>query len=97
MSGRSIHIFLVDGTVSGLRSFQPTYKSLRAQLINSGLLVEEGDSYVFTQDVAFSSISGAAQFVSGQTVNGRTAWKIADTNQTYAEWQDSRIPQTNDS
>jgi Domain of unknown function (DUF4357) len=78
-------------------SLQATYKSLRAQLIDSGLLFEEGDSYVFTQDVAFSSISSAAQVVSGQTVSGGTAWKLADTSQTYAEWQESRIPQTNDS
>jgi hypothetical protein len=78
-------------------SLQATYKSSRLQLIDSGLLVEEGDSYIFTQDFAFYSISSAAQVVSGQSVNGRTAWKIADTSQTYAEWQESRIPQTNDS
>lgn len=72
-------------------SLQATYKSLRSQMIDSGLLVEEGDSYIFTQDFAFSSISIATKVVSGQTARGATAWKIVDTNQTFAEWQESRI------
>lgn len=78
-------------------SLQATYKSYRSQMIDSGLLVEEGDSYIFTQDYAFPSISTATQVVSGQTARGATAWRIAGTNQTFADWQDSRIQQANDS
>jgi Domain of unknown function (DUF4357) len=77
-------------------SLQATYKSLRSQMIDSGLLVEEGDSYIFTQNCAFRSISAATQVVSGQTASGAKSWKTLD-NKTFAEWQESQISQANDS
>lgn len=68
----------------------PTYKNLRALLIGNGVLIEtekHTDSYTFSQDYSFSSITAAAQIVSATPVNGRIAWKALD-NKTYADWQD---------
>ena len=73
-------------------SLSPTYKSLRKQLLETGVLVDQSDeSYRFTQDYAFGAPSAAAQVVSGSTVNGRSAWKNAN-GQTLAEWQDAQLP-----
>ena len=74
-------------------SLQPTYKNLRAQLIQSGVLRDfDGETYLFTQDYAFSAPTPAAQVVCGSTANGRTAWKTALGNTTFAEWQDAQLP-----
>lgn len=74
-------------------SLQPTYKNLRAQLVQSGVLedFDEG-TYRFTQDYAFSAPTPAAQVVCGSTANGRTAWKTDPGNVTFAEWQDAQLP-----
>lgn len=69
-----------------------TYRTLRKQLVDSGVLVEQTPTmYTFTQDYAFSAPTAAAQVVSGSTVNGRNAWKTS-TNQTLADWQDAQLP-----
>lgn len=73
-------------------SLAPTYRNLRKQLLDTGVLVaQSNDSYRFTQDYAFGAPSAAAQVVSGSTVNGRSVWKNAD-GQTLAEWQDAQLP-----
>lgn len=73
-------------------SLQPTYRTLRKQLVESGVLVEQSEgTYTFAQDYAFSAPTAAAQVVSGSTVNGRNAWKTANS-QTLADWQDAQLP-----
>ena len=42
-------------------------------------------------DFAFSSPSAAADIVAGRSTNGRTAWKVVGTGQTYAEWEDAQL------
>ena len=66
------------------------YKKLRAQLLTDGVFTQNGDSYEFQDSVEFSSISAAAQVVSGQTINGRIAWKTED-GKTYKDWQDESL------
>lgn len=74
-------------------SLQPTYKNLRAQLIQNGVLEDSDDfSYQFTQDFAFSAPTPAAQVVCGSTANGRTAWKSVEDSTTFADWQDAQLP-----
>jgi Domain of unknown function (DUF4357) len=74
-------------------SLQPTYKNLRAQLIQNGVLVSLDDiSYQFTQDFSFGAPTPAAQVVCGTTANGRTAWKREGENTTFADWQDAQLP-----
>lgn len=48
---------------------------LRQDLIERGVLQQEGNHYRFTQDYAFSSPSTAAAVVLGRSANGRIEWK----------------------
>lgn len=58
-------------------SAQPAIKKMRATLISSGVLIEDGEKnrYVFTDDYIFNSPSYAAASVAGGSVNGRRNWK----------------------
>ena len=49
----------------------------RRRLLQSGVLSEEGDALVFTQDYAFNSPSSAAGVCLGGNANGRDVWKDA--------------------
>lgn len=74
-------------------SLQPTYRNLREQLVQNGVLEDFDErSYRFTQDYAFSAPTPAAQVVCGTSANGRTAWKTVQENITFAEWQDAQLP-----
>lgn len=64
----------------------PTYKTLREQLIASGV-VDVG--FRFVQDYSFSAATAAAQVLSGQSISGNKAWKRE--GQTFGEWQQSQI------
>ncbi|MCG5531280.1 GIY-YIG nuclease family protein [Halorhodospira halochloris] len=68
------------------------YEAQFHQLCEDGVLVDDGAGHLqFTQDQAFSSPSAAAAIVSGRTANGRVAWKVESTHETYAEWQDRQV------
>lgn len=76
-------------------SLQPTYKNLRNQLIQSGVLQSiDENSYQFGQDFSFSAPTPAAQVVCGSTANGRTAWRSTTDNETFADWQDIQLATT---
>ncbi len=65
---------------------------IREEFINNGFLATDSDGFSkLTQNVPFKSPSGAAQFVTGYSINGRTAWKVKGTDQTYADWQESQL------
>lgn len=67
-------------------SLSPTYRNLRAQLLETGVLVQEGNVLRFSQDYAFTAATPAAQVVSGQSVNGRIVWRAGD--KTFAQWEE---------
>jgi len=46
---------------------------------------------VFFEDYRFRSISSSAQVVSGQTINGRVAWKVKGSDQTYGDWLEQKL------
>jgi len=48
---------------------------LRAELKNRGVLIEEEEVLIFSQDFSFSSPSTAASVILGRAANGRTEWK----------------------
>lgn len=81
-------------------SLVSTYRNLRdqlvssdvLQLVSSDVLVSGGESFVFAQDYAFGAPSAAAAVVSGQTINGRKAWKKKGTGETFADWEDASLP-----
>ena len=68
------------------------YQSLFNQLVLEGVLTPEGPNHMrFTDDYAFKSPSAAAAVVSGRSSNGREAWIVESTGQTYAAWQDQQL------
>lgn len=50
----------------------------------------------FTENVYFTIPSAAANTIAGRSSNGRTEWKVMDTNQTYREWQELEIQKAED-
>jgi len=50
------------------------YLKLKEDLINSSVLEEAGEFYLFTRDFKFNSLSAAATVLAGTRKNGREAW-----------------------
>lgn len=48
----------------------------RNELLEKGLLQDNGDVYTTTEDIYFKSPSGASDVVAGSSTNGRTEWKL---------------------
>lgn len=71
-----------------------SYRGLRDGLIEEQKLVAIPDRplYLFAEDVTIKSPSAGAAIVNAGNVNGRTAWKVASTKQTYADWHQSQLP-----
>jgi hypothetical protein len=59
-------------------------KAIRARLIESGVVMDDGEYFVFTTDHVFDSPSSAACFVYGGSLNGRSVWKNS-RNQSIIE------------
>jgi hypothetical protein len=72
-----------------LRRNFPGACEVRADLLNSGVLVPEGDMLRFTQDYTFNSPSLASSVVFGRSSNGRTVWKDAE-GRTLKQLQESQ-------
>lgn len=74
-------------------SLASNVRAYREQLRRAGKLrLAEGTGNLrFTEDVAFTSPSAAAQAVMGTSRNGRTDWINTATNETYAAWQDRQV------
>jgi hypothetical protein len=70
-----------------------SYKEQREKLLADGKLVDSGQPNIltFAENVAFPSPSAAASAVYAGNQNGRIAWRVKGTGQTYKEWQDSQI------
>ncbi len=71
-------------------SLSDSVRNRRSQLIEQGILRQEGDYLIFEDNVEFSSPSAAAQIVTGASVNGRIYWLVNETETTYAEWSTKR-------
>ena len=56
----------------------------RERLLEKGIIIQEGDSYLFTEDHEFSSPSAAGSFISGRSTNGLVAW-VTDDNRTLKQ------------
>ncbi|GHE87434.1 hypothetical protein GCM10016455_04180 [Aliiroseovarius zhejiangensis] len=73
-------------------SFKNASAERRKQVLASGRAEKiENNRFRLTDDVAFSSPSGAAVFLFGTARNGRTDWLVKGTSQTYADWQSSQL------
>jgi hypothetical protein len=80
----------------GKGSADGTYARLYAELKRQGVLVEQGDSLVFTKSYAFASPSAAAAVVNGRNANGTTEWVLKGTDTTYKEWEAALLAKTGD-
>jgi hypothetical protein len=72
-------------------SLSDRLRHYREQLLNQRILVESEnpDELVFTDDVSFTSLSAAASFVSGTSVNGTHSWRL-ENGMRYYEWEASK-------
>lgn len=75
----------------GDRAYKTSYFKLHDELLQNGTIAVVGSSGTLLEDFAFSSPSSAAAVVSGRSSNGRTAWTVQGTGQTYAEWEAENI------
>lgn len=81
------------------RTSWTSYRDLRAQLVEEKKLVEVPGKglLLFAEDVVLSSPSAGAAIVAAGNTNGRVAWKVVGTRQTYADWHQSQLPEQDDS
>lgn len=70
-------------------SYKPLYERLFAE--GKLLLNPENTKAIFQDNIVFKSPSAALSVVFGSARNGRKFWKVKETSQTYAEWQDAQI------
>lgn len=66
------------GRLVTVASYGAANEAMRAKLISSGVMQEEGGFLVFTKDHAFSTPSSASMALLGRTSNGWLDWKSAD-------------------
>jgi len=64
-----------------------TYRKLRRKLLETKLLIDEGDKLVFSEDTIFSSPSSASNMVLGRNSNGFTEW-VNKKGKTFKEIQE---------
>jgi Domain of unknown function (DUF4357) len=74
-------------------SLSKTTKEKRNRLVKESKLIQssQNDYWILIENLPFNSPSGAADFVGGASLNGRVEWKVKDSNQTYANWQESQL------
>lgn len=69
-------------------------KKKRSSALLDGSITDDGEHYVLQKDIEFKSLSGAACFVSGTSVNGKLAWKSGKKNAKTAGKSSSRAQST---
>jgi hypothetical protein len=67
------------------------YASLHEELRKSGVLEQQGDHCVFTQNYAFNSPSAAAAVVNGRPANGTIEWRLEGGSLTYKDWEAGQL------
>lgn len=64
------------------------YRKLHQHLQQHGVLMPGADGLLhFASDYAFASPSAASAVILGRSDNGRKSWKLAESQQSYGEWQ----------
>jgi len=78
---------LVKSETNTIHQYMST---LRKDLLAQGVVVDQGPSYVFTQDQVFGSPSTAAGVILGRTANGRIEWKTPE-GRTLKQLQEAKV------
>jgi hypothetical protein len=68
-------------------SITETYTNLRRKLIETKILEEVGDKYIFAEDAIFNSPSSASNMVLGRNSNGFTEW-VNENGKTFKQIQE---------
>ncbi|MBK8501431.1 MAG: DUF4357 domain-containing protein [Saprospiraceae bacterium] len=64
-----------------------TYRNMRRKLLETEILVEQGDKLLFAEDAIFNSPSAASNMVLGRNSNGFTEW-VNKNGLTFKEIQE---------
>jgi hypothetical protein len=83
---------LVKDEVQSIHQYMST---LRRDLLAQGVIVVNGQTYVFAQDQVFGSPSTAAGVILGRTANGRIEWKNSE-GKTLKQLQVAAADQENE-
>lgn len=75
----------------GDRSEKSYYWKYYDQLVNQGILVDQGNHKIFTQSYAFPSTSAAGAVCNGRSTAGPIAWKVKGSKKTYKEWEADKL------
>lgn len=69
------------------KSCTETYINMRRKLVETKIMVENGDKLVFAEDAVFNSPSAASNMVLGRNSNGFTEW-VNEKGMTFKEVQE---------
>ena len=64
-----------------------TYRNMRRKLVETKIMVEDGDKLVFAEDAVFNSPSAASNMILGRNSNGFTEW-VNKSGKTFKEVQE---------
>lgn len=87
--------FVVQSGSKARKSWEGTpthnYASLFDELVKSGVLKDDGNHRVFSENYAFPSASAAGAVLNGRATNGQEAWKVLGQNKTYKQWEAEKL------
>ncbi|WP_397446472.1 GIY-YIG nuclease family protein [Polaribacter sp. R77954] len=69
------------------KSCTETYRNMRRKLVETGIMKENSDKLIFTEDTVFNSPSAASNMVLGRNSNGFTEW-ITKNGLSFKEVQE---------
>lgn len=69
------------------KSCTETYRSMRRKLVETKIMIENGDKLIFAEDAVFNSPSAASNMILGRNSNGFTEW-VNKSGQTFKEIQE---------
>lgn len=78
----------------GNASHNRSYAKLFEELLNTGVMIGADGHAIFSEDYAFSSPSAASAVIAGRADNGRTSWRNEKTGQTFADWEEAQLNQS---
>lgn len=70
------------------KSCTETYRNMRRKLVETGIMKENSDKLIFTEDTVFNSPSAASNMVLGRNSNGFTEW-VTKNGLTFKEVQEN--------
>lgn len=89
-------LFVLEGSICKRDTGSTNvYGKLKQELVESKVLIEDGNYYRFAQPYGFDSPSAAAAVVLDRNANGRREWRVEGSpdSLSYHEWQERRASQ----